>query len=124
MKKIFLCLTLSLIGATNTVLAADEPCILVNQYVKEFCNGLVMGNLSTLTIGVLRNKILPNIDHLNLYGNYGICRDRLEGQCRILLAVLGLKACDSKEKPVTFKQYVARMSGILMGTVWARLPLV
>ncbi len=59
----------------------------------------------------------PNLDSLNLYGNYGICRDQLTGMVKTLSAVAGAKyVSDAQTNPTCNKANVnAKALGVVIG---------
>ncbi|BDC34194.1 hypothetical protein Noda2021_01520 [Candidatus Dependentiae bacterium Noda2021] len=81
-------------------------------YQQEMLYGFSAGAASALMVDYVRN-VMPSADSLQLYANYGICRDQLTGELKIASAVLGASALTQTNE----KKYspVVRVLAALVG---------
>jgi len=102
--------------ATGSLVCAQKN--EVQLYVDDFTTGLLAGGASAIAVDFLRNSVLPNADKLNLFSNFGICRDRLSGHATIVLAMAGLTAHDivqKKKDVIALRKLLARIAGVFVG---------
>ena len=133
MNKINL-MSLLIVVTTATLLTAQEPLPSAPSTVKTkaekglseeimmdaFTRGLIAGGSSAFCVDFLRHNVLPNADSLNLYGNYGICRDQLTGQVKIASAVGALNMYENNYPMMqmhipTLTALAARVVGVVVG---------
>lgn len=102
-------------GCCTMKKSEQETCCLANsECVQEFLKGFAAGAAAGISVELLKNNVLPNLPSLNLYKNYGICKDQLAGQGKVATAVLGLAAV-SKHYCSKFKSIGAQLVGIIAG---------
>lgn len=103
---------------------AKKPESMVRTCKKELLKGFIAGAIATLGVDIVRDYILPNVDSLKLYDNYGICRDRLTGEATVVAATLGVSAVDAsrddKEK-LSLGKLSARLAGVISGALCAKI---
>ncbi len=123
MKKVAVVLALVGLFVAPTHAEQKKSYYSGSECVDEFVKGIIAGAVATLGLEAAREYILPDMGSFKLYDNYGICRDRLEGEGRVALAAIGFvgteKLVTGNVPAVTFKRTGAQMSGIIIGAMLA-----
>lgn len=109
---------LALIFMNVTLFGTEVPkaISLENEYTQEFVKGVATGAVAGLIIEFLRKHILPDITTWNLYSNYGICRDQLTGETKVVTALLAGEAFEkTRSSGTNVKKLGARLLGVITG---------
>lgn len=116
MRKVLMFLMLALVSnGARAELDAEKRAL----YQREFIKGATVGAVVALIMDYARAHFLPDATGLHLYDNYGICRDQLTGQLKIVTSTAGLYAAAAFEEPIEltpFEILVARVAGIFTGS--------
>lgn len=82
----FLAVSLLFVSVAQASCESAQECATA-PYTEAFAKGFAYGAGASLTVDALK-KYSPSLDSLNLYTNYGICRDQLTGISKVSLALL------------------------------------
>jgi hypothetical protein len=117
MKKHMLvsCLLFAFVSTTSCEGETSVLSCLDNEYTREFALGFTAGAAAGLSVEFFRNYILPDLSKWRLYGNYGICRDQLEGEAKVAVALLLSAAYAKSCGDTNFKKLAARLCGVMCG---------
>lgn len=105
--------------ATVTIIRTSEQQYITNEYHKELLKSLLAGLIVAPLVDGIRNNIVPNTDALNLHSTFGICRDQLTGQAKVVLSLASRAAYEKVVHNTTPSlapgNIAARLIGVLAG---------
>lgn len=109
---------LSLVAVLCMSSAAHAFPIFGSKHFKDFLCGAGTGAISSALVEYLRHEVLPDITDWQLYNTYGLCRDQLTGESKLLVALaalLGSEELLQHKHSIHFKRLAAKMAGIFTG---------
>ena len=107
------------VAVPQAVTRTAEQQYIWNKYHGEFLRSLVAGVITAPAVDGIKDNILPNIDVLNLHGKFGLCREQLTGQAKVVVGLWSISAyekiIDGSNPSLTPGNIATRLAGILVG---------